>query len=63
MAVKDGTDSIYLFIYLFFGHAGQLARSQFPNQGLNSGALQWKLRVLTNGPPGNSLDIDLLKLL
>ena len=31
------------------------ARSQFPDQGLNPGPLQWKLRVLTTGPPGKSL--------
>ena len=38
----------------FFGCAVQLLGSQFPDQGSNSCSLQWKLRVLTTGPPGNS---------
>ena len=29
-------------------------RSSFPNQGLNPGPQQWKFKVLTAGPPGNS---------
>ena len=32
------------------GHAG----SWFPDQGWNPCRLQWKRRVLTTGPPGNS---------
>ena len=49
--------SLFLFfklLYLFFGHTSQYTGSQFPVQGLNLGPLQWKLRVLTTGPPGNS---------
>ena len=33
----------------------QLVGSQFPNQGLTLGLHQWKCRVPTMGPPGNSL--------
>ena len=42
----------YLFIYC---HAVQLVGPYFPNQGSNLGPCQWKHRVLTTGPPGNSL--------
>ena len=41
-------------IYFSFGHAAQRAKSYFPNQGLNLCPLQWKLKVLTTGPPGKS---------
>ena len=44
--------NVYLFI---FGHTARLVGSQLPNQGLNLGPQQWKDRVLTTGPPGNSL--------
>ena len=37
------------------GRTMWLAGSQFPNQGLNPCSLQWKHRVLTTGPPRNSL--------
>ena len=33
----------------------QLAGSHFPHRGLNPCSLQWKCRVLTTGPSGNSL--------
>ena len=49
--------SLFLFfklLYFFFGHTSQYTGSQFPVQGLNLSPLQWKLRVLTTGPPGNS---------
>ena len=49
--------SLFLFfklLYLFFGHTSQYTGSQFPVQGLNLGPVQWKLRVLTTGPPGNA---------
>ena len=39
---------------IFFGHAARHVGSWFPNQGLNLSPLQWKLRVLTTGPPGKS---------
>ena len=45
------------FVFCFFGFFGcteRLARSQFPDQGLNPGARQWKRQVLTTGLPGNS---------
>ena len=29
----------------------------FPDQGFNLGPRQWERRVLTTGPPGNSLDL------
>ena len=31
-----------------------LVGSQLPNEGLNSGTLQWKRRVLSTGPPENN---------
>ena len=42
---------------LFFFPAAPcgLVGSWFPDQGLNPGPQQWKHRVLTTGPPGNSL--------
>ena len=43
------------FIFLFLGCSLQLVRFQFPDQGSNLGPLQWKCRVLTAGPPGDSL--------
>ena len=46
---------------LFFGHAPWLARSSFPNWGSNLGPQQWKQRVLTTGPPGNSLIVTFLE--
>ena len=38
------------------GHTRQLVGSLFPSQGPNPGPWQRKLRVLTTGLPGNSLD-------
>ena len=43
----------YLFICRSVWHVG----CQFPDQGLNPYPLQWKCRVLTTGPPGNSLNV------
>lgn len=40
--------------FCLLGHAVQLVG--FPDQGLDLGAQQWKRRVLTTGPLGNSLD-------
>ena len=40
--------------FFFSDCATRLAGSQFPDQGLNPGPLQWKCRVLTTGQPGNS---------
>ena len=37
-------------------HTTQHAGSQFPDQGLNSYPLQWKLRVLSTRLPGKSLE-------
>ena len=48
----NNTYLIYLFVCLFL--APRLAGSYLPYQGLNPGPLQWKRRVLTAGPPGNS---------
>ena len=45
----------FSFSFFFLPHAG----SQFPNQGSNPCPLQWKFRVLTTGPPGNSQDLCL----
>ena len=36
--------------------------SQLPDQGSNPCPLQWELRVLTTGPPGNSLHTDFIRL-
>ena len=47
----------YFFFSNFFGCHMQLAGSQFLDQGSNPGPQQWKHRVLTTGPPGNSRDI------
>ena len=56
-----GRAKFVLCVCFFFLHRGahtiQLAESLFPNQGLNLGPLQWKLRVLTTRPPGNSPEI------
>lgn len=41
-------------VFCSLGHAVQLVR--FPDQELDLSAQQWKHRVLTTGPPGNSLD-------
>ena len=43
------------FFFFLFGCAVQHAGSQFPDQGSNPCPLQWKHRVLTIGPPANSL--------
>ena len=40
--------------FFFFDPATRLAGSWFPNQGTNLCPLQWKWRLLTTGPPGNS---------
>ena len=45
---------VVCFVFLFFGHATEHARSWFPNQGSNPCPLQWKLDVLTTGLPGKS---------
>ena len=42
------------FFFFFSGCAVRLAGSQFPAQGQNTDPLQWRCRVLTAGPPGNS---------
>ena len=44
----------FFFFFLFFGYAAQHVESLFPNQGSNLCSLQWKLGVLTTGPPGKS---------
>ena len=41
-------------VFCLLGHAVQLVG--FPDRGLDLGAQRWKCRVLTTGPPGNSLD-------
>ena len=41
-------------LFFFFCHTMWHAGSQFPNQGSKLGLLQWKLGVLTTGPPGKS---------
>lgn len=38
---------------LFFGYVATLVGSWLPNQGLNPGTRQKKLRVLTTGLPGD----------
>ena len=44
-----------LLNFFFFGHdKDQLSGPYFLDQGLNPGSQQWKHRVLTPGPPGNS---------
>ena len=40
--------------FLCFGHAAWHVGSQFSNQVLNPGPLQWKSRILTTRPPGKS---------
>ena len=42
------------FIYLFIGPTAQHVGSLFLDEGLNSGPLQWKPRVLTAGLQGKS---------
>ena len=46
------------FFLFFFGLTVQLMRYQFPDQGSNQCPLQWKRRVLTTRPSGNSLLIS-----
>ena len=46
-------NAVRLFVCVFF-LTTWLARSQFPNEGLNLCPRQWEHRVLTTGPPGNS---------
>ena len=43
----------FFVVFCFF----QLVGSQFPYQELNPRPQQWKSRVLTTGPPGNSLPL------
>ena len=44
------------FLSFFFGCAvPRVGCQQFPKQGMNPHPLQWKCRVLTTGPPRNSL--------
>ena len=44
----------YLNMVFFSPHTAQHVGFQFPYQGVNPHPLQWKLRVLTTGPPGKS---------
>ena len=46
-----------LLLLLFFWLHHLAGRILVPNQGLNPGPLQWKHRVLTTAPPGNSLNL------
>ena len=48
----------YLLIYLFGCTRSQMQHAcgiQFPDQGSNPGSLHWEFKVLTAGPPGESL--------
>ena len=49
--------SIFIIIiyFILFGHTARHVGSLFPDQELNLGPLQWKLRVLTAGLPRKSL--------
>ena len=49
-------ETSWLYFILAVRHAG----SQFPDQGSNPCPLQWNCRVLTTGPPGNSLPVRCL---
>ena len=53
---------MYLFAYLFFlfGHIAWHVGSQYPDQGLNPGPLQWKLTILTIETPGRLLKLLIL---
>ena len=52
---RVGVVILFYFLFIYFsGCAGRLAGSVFPNQGSNPCPLQWKRKVLTSGPPGNS---------
>lgn len=46
---------LFLFSFLCFGHSTQYAGSYFPDPESNSWSLQWKLRVWSMEPRGNSL--------
>ena len=46
--------AVGFFFFWLFGHTMQLVGSQFPNQGLNPRAQQWKPGILTTRLPGNS---------
>ena len=48
--------------FLFFDHTAWHVGSQFPNQVLNPGPLQWKSRILTTRLPGKSFFPFLLSI-
>ena len=49
--------------FFLYGFTVWLVGSLFPNQGLNPCPWQWKSRVLTTGPVGNSPHCDFLTVL
>ena len=60
--LKKKTFIMYFTPFLFFsGFAVWLLVSWFPHQGLNP--WQWKHRVLTPGPPGNSHNFFIVKFI
>ena len=61
LACTHHLEMTMIFYFFFFGHAMQHMGSQFPDQGSNPCLLQWKLRVLTNGPPGKSPEIRIIR--
>ena len=50
----------FFLVFKFFGCTTQLVGTKFLDQGLTLNPWQWKLRVLTTGPPGNSFEFPLL---
>ena len=52
----------FVGFFFFLSHTTQLVGSQFPDQGLNRGPWQWKLRILTTGLPGNFWVVEILIL-
>ena len=52
-----------LFLFYFWPDPAWLARSQFPDQGLNPGPQEWKHKILTTGPPGNPLNLFFYSLI
>ena len=60
MGVKEDIEKDVYFstvgFFFFFDYTVQLVGTHFLDQGLNSGPLQCKHRLLTTGLPGNPQD-------
>ena len=55
-----GLGSTYFFFFFPFDCTTEIMESEFLDQGSNTGPWQWKCRVLTTGPPENSISMGFL---